>query len=249
MPTTKPPAAKPEEYQSLTQAENKYPVYLVASLILNATSLVLLLLSTVAMIRLATRPLPTLVQTPSGETISARVGPHYHREPEVIKDFVRDVSQLLFTWSGVMKTPNQEGKLVQKLDPGVVVGNGKRITTPAYEGSFALASGFREAFQAEIAQLIPPDVWQTRSQVHIEFVRTGEPLPLAQGEWQVTQVANLIVRSPQRPSGEAVPFNKVFYLRAIDTPPLLLPEEATPLQRVANQVRSAQLEIYNIEER
>ena len=97
-----------------------------------------------------------------------------------------------------------------------------------------------------MAQLTPATIWNGKTQVHIEFVQIGEPKAIDKGKWQVSLVSNLIIRSPQNPSGHAISFNKVFFVRAVDTPPLPLPDEATPLQQAAHQIRLSQLEIYKI---
>ncbi len=246
-----PTQSQPQEsqsYQSLTTAKNKYPVYVIASMALNGLSVVLLLICTSAIIRLAYRPVPTLVQSETGEMLKTSEAPSWHREPQVIKNFVGQTFTLLFSWSGIAKLPNEAGELVTQRDPGVKLNNNDVITTPAYEASYALAADFRESFREKIANLTPGTVWNGKTQVQIEFITIGEPLPITKGRWKVNLVANLIIRSPTNPSGRALPFNKTVYLRAIDTPPLPLPDEATPLQQTVNTIRLSQLEIYKIQD-
>ena len=235
-------------YQSLTTAKNKYPVYVIVSMALNGLSVVLLGICTLAIIRLAYRPVPTLVQSETGEILKTEPAPFWHREPSVIKNFVGQTFTLLFSWSGMAKLPNEAGELVTQRDPGVKLNNNDVITTPAYEASYALAAEFRESFREKIANLTPGTVWNGKTQVHIEFITIGEPQPIAKGRWKVNLVASLIIRSPTKPSGRALPFNKTVYIRAIDTPPLPLPDEATPLQQTVNNIRLSRIEIDKIQD-
>ncbi len=252
----KPTQSDANSYESLTTAPNKFPFYLAIALGLHCVTVFFLVLYGVALVSLAYRPIPTLVQTPDGELITTDPAPSWYREPQVIKNFVGRTATLLFSWSGQAQLPNEEGELEIQTDPGVVVGENAQLTTPAFEASFALSSSFRESFSKQLAKLIPPGVWSGKSQVHIEFVRIGDPQPQSSvtskfgehGYWQVPMVANLIIRDAKNPGGRAVPFNKTIYVRAIDTPPLPIPEQATALQQTVHQIRLSQLEIYQIKD-
>jgi hypothetical protein len=195
----------------------------------------------------ARRPAPTLVQLAGGESVRVRPADSLERDPAAVRKFVGEVSSLMFNWSDQVAVTGDNGEKLTR-DPGVAVGDKAKVTTPSWEASFALAADFRQPFLEKLARLIPPAVWSGQTQVVLEVSHLGEPELVEAGKWKVSQVANLLIFNGRQPTGQAVPFNKVFYLRAIDTPPLPLPEAATPLQHTVHRIREANLEIYQIED-
>ncbi len=231
----------------LSQEKSAMPLFILISLAVQGVSLFFIVILTFGLIRLAYRPLPSLVQTEDG-TISVRAAPSYYREPALIKEFVALSSQNLFTWSAVMQVTDEEGKSQKKRDEGVVVGKNLKVPTPAYESSFVLSEDFRLDFLEKLAQLIPPTIWKGKAQALVKFVHIGEPESIGQGEWKVKQIAHLILQDAEYPQGRAIPLNKEFYVRAVDTPPLPPDEMATPWQKLVYQIRQSRLEISKIKD-
>jgi hypothetical protein len=193
----------------------------------------------------ATRPLPNFVQLADGKTIDVvPINPLY-RDKQTIKDFASGTAYLLFSWSNRVAV-QENGERKVKADTGVSVGENLRVTTPAWEASFALSEDFRSEFLKGLAALIPLDVWDGKTYASVKFVEISDPILIALGRWEVKVVANLIVQDAKNPAGQAIPLNKSILVRAVDNPPLPLPETATPLQRTIYKIRSSRLEIYEL---
>jgi hypothetical protein len=215
------------------------------SLGLGALNFLVLLVLAAGLRMVATRPLPNFVQLANGDTIDVRPVDPLYRDGQTIKDFVSGAAYLLFSWSNRIAT-DENGERKIKSDPGVSVGENLRVTTPAWEASFALGEDFRSEFLKGLAALIPPEVWGGRAYASVKFVEVADPISLAPGKWEVKIVANLIVQDARNPGGRAIPLNKSILVRAVDNPPLPLPEVATPLQRTVNKIRASRLEITEI---
>jgi hypothetical protein len=241
--------AKPNSYRSLLSTKNLLPAFVYATLGFQILQLLFIVLLGLGVWALARRPAPTLVQLAGGESVRVHGVNSLERDPAAVRKFVGEVSSLLFNWSDQVSVTGDSGEKLRR-DPGVAVGEGEKdkVTAPAWEASFALAVDFREPFLQKLAKLIPPSVWSGQTQVVLEVSHLGEPELLEPGKWKVSQVANLLIFNGRQPTGQVIPFNKEFYLRAIDTPPLPLPQAATPLQRTVYRIREANLEIYQIED-
>lgn len=215
------------------------------SIALSALNFLCLVVLAAGLRMVATRPLPNFVQLADGKTIDVRPIDPLYRDKQTIKDFASGTSYLLFSWSNRVAI-EENGERKVKTDGGVSVGENLRVTTPAWEASFALGEDFRSEFLKGLAGLIPADVWSGRAYASVKFVEISDPIVIAPGKWEVKIVANLIVQDARNNAGRAVPLNKSILVRAIDNPPLPLPETATPLQRTIYRIRSSRLEIYEI---
>lgn len=247
-------AIKPKKNKSYRSVfsiggEHLLPAFVLASLGFQLILLFLMSFLAVGTWRLSYRPVPTLVQLDEGRSIRVHPTGALERTPESIKKFVGSTSVLLFNW-GKGSLADLRGSETSVSDPGVSVTSKSdlKVTTAAWETSFALASDFRQPFLEKLASLIPKSVWLGRAQVVLEMSHISEPETIKPGNWKVTQVANLLVFNGSHPTGQIIPFNKDFYVRAIDMPPLPLPEIATPLQRTVYKIREANLEIYDIKD-
>ena len=121
----------------------------------------------------------------------------------------------------------------------------KKVTTPAWQASFTLEEEFRTEFLQKLATMTPEDIFAGQKEVVLKIREVGYPEILADtsGAWSVDMVADLMVYSPQTPTGKAVPFNKRIYVQSIDVPPPPAPETLTPLASAIYAVRLSGLEI------
>ena len=239
---------KPDKtsYRSLLSSENLLPLFVYLNLAFNLFLFILFAFLGLGVWGIARRPVPTLVQLSDGGSVQVAPVDPLMREPKAVKRFVADTASLLFNWSNQITVTNDEGEKLSR-DLGRPLGQ-ERITTPAWEASFALSADYRQSFLEKLSRLIPPGVWSGNTQVVLEVTHLSEPIELEPGKWQVSQVANLMVYRHLQATGQIIPFNKTFTVRAIDTPDLPLVEVTTPLQRTVNRIRQANLEITHIEE-
>ncbi|AGY57252.1 hypothetical protein [Gloeobacter kilaueensis] len=199
--------------------------------------------NTVQLQILAHRPLPSLVQLSDGRSIAVTAQAHYEREPEVIRRFVGESVQMLFTWRYTIAAslPGQSASR----DPGIVLSNRARLPSSVYQAGFCLSEDLRSELLRQLAALSSRVVSGRNSQVIFNASLIGQPQPVA-GQpytWTVNVVGAQVVYSPERVEGEPIPFNKQITVRAIDAP---LPVEGllqTPLEQAVARIRASGLEI------
>ena len=194
---------------------------------------------------LASQKPPTLVQLSDGKAITAIASEHKTRSPELVKQFVTQQVMALMTWTGELPSDaSQNSKPL--LDTGVEVtadkGLKKKITTTAWQASFAFSEDFRKGLLASIAELTPTEVFSGGSKVILVPQTITVPEEIEKGKWKVNLVANLVTFSPLNQVGESVPFNKEIFIQAIDVPKIKA--DASPLEQAIFKVRSSGLEIY-----
>jgi hypothetical protein len=199
----------------------------------------------VAYASLASQKPPTLVQLSGGKAITAIASENKTRSPEVVKQFVTQQVMALMTWTGELPSDaSQNGKPL--LDTGVEVtadkGLKKKITTTAWQASFAFSEDFRKGLLSSIAELTPIEVFSGGSKVILVPQTITAPEEIEKGKWKVNLVANLVTFSPLNQVGESVPFNKEIFIQAIDVPNLKADD--SPLEQAIFKVRSSGLEIY-----
>jgi hypothetical protein len=221
-----------------------YPLFALISLGLSLLTFIGMGVLTIGVWQLATRPLPQLVQLEDGESMSVRPASSDYREPELIKDYVGQMFQLFFTWSNIMQV-EENGEKTQKTDIGQVI-EGNLVPTPAFEAGFSLDESFRSSFLKNLADLIPEGVWTGRTQAFLKIDYLSEPEEIKAGHWKLNLVANLLIQSGNR-TQRVIPINKTVYIQAIDTPAYLVPVEIEVAQ-IAHRIRSAGLQIYQIED-
>ncbi len=233
------------EYQGIIPAPNNLlPKFVVGSILLHLVTVVILGFFAVVLYRLAIRPSPTLVQTSSGGALTVNQAESSYRDPTLIKDFVGQTAQTLYSWSP---------KINGELDPGVVIDKDSEllVTTPSWEAGFSLTEkkGYRTSFLTQLARFqgkLPIKIWGGQGNTFLKINHIGEPETIQKGEWKVDLLAYLLLFDRGQLIGQAIPFNKTFYVKAIDNPPLLLKDSATPIQKAIWNSRSAQLEIQAI---
>ena len=239
-------SAEKSTYRSLLSTKNLLPVFVYINFAFNLSLFILFAFLGLGVWGIARRPVPTLVQLNDGGSVQVAPVDPLMREPKAVKRFVAQTASLLFNWSNQISVTDEEGEKLSR-DPGRPVGQA-RITTPAWEASFALSADYRQSFLEKLSRLIPPGVWSGNTQVVLEVSHLSEPIQLEPGTWQVSQISNLLVYRNLQATGQIIPFNKTFTVKAIDTPDLLLAEVTTPLQRTVNRIRQAHLEITHIED-
>jgi hypothetical protein len=190
--------------------------------------------------KLADQPPSTLVQQVDGRAFTVRAEDHWYREPEVIRKTVSDWSMLTFSWG---KAPGKQGTAQ---DEGVEVKD-DRVPTSAWEASFLLTPDYRDAFLEKLAaDVVPADVFTGKVSGVLVIQTISPPQALGAGRWRVDMVATRILFDVANPSGISIPFNRTFYLTAIDPPRNPLKEDATEYQRVVYQTLAAGLQIEEI---
>ena len=212
----------------------------------------LLTLSTLSYTRhLAKKPAAALVQLTDGTSIRVKETPNPDREPEVIRKFVTDSLIYLMNWSADLPTAEPTSKFdataTAPKDTGIEVtlddGFSRKVTTPAWQASFTLEEEFRTEFLEKLATMTPEDIFAGHKEVVLKIREVGYPEVQESGSWSVDMVADLMVYSPQTPTGKAVPFNKRIYVQSIEVPPPPAPDTLTPLASAIYAVRLSGLEI------
>jgi len=230
-----------------------------AAIAINSIALLFLLMLLLLYLKLSNRPVPSLVQLANGQAITTKALGDQERSPVVIQRFVTDSLILLMSWQ--QKIPSADiapdGSPVFLDDPGIEVKGqdsaGRqqegRITTRAFQASFAFSEEFRQDLIKLLALMTPPDVFTGQVQTALIFQAVTEPEQLKAGEWKISVVGNLVQSNLKLGTTTRIPFNKEILLRAIDTPPL--PAEgkfASPFESVVYAVRQAGIEIYQMKD-
>lgn len=183
----------------------------------------------------------TFVQLVDGQALVAREQDELYRQPEVIKNTVRQWLSLTFDWSGVIPGTNEP-------DRGHVVSNNKRVTTNAYFGSFLIqagAKGFRSQALEAIAELTPSQVFSGKIRSKLVISYLSAPRQTRLGEWQVDVISTRVLVNLSGGRDDEISFNRTITLRAVDIPAPLL-QNASALEQRLYQIRSAGLEITKI---
>ena len=185
----------------------------------------------------------TFVQMVNGETMVVSEQDYLHRHPEVVKEVVRSWANLTFNWDGVIPG-------TKELDKGRNIGNGKRVTTNTYFGSFLIQpgpQGFRQAALQALAEITPARVFsgQVRSKIIIAYL--SAPRQTRIGEWEVDMVATRVLVNLPGGADEEIPFNRTLMLKAVDIPAPPA-SDASALEQQLYEIRKAGLEITKISE-
>ena len=189
---------------------------------------------------LARKKPPSLVQLETGKAITVAPLGSQDRTPQVVKKFVIDTMTLMMNWSGTLPATTVEQTANSQPDPGVNVGKGK-VSTSAWQASFALSEDFRKEFLVKLAQLTPRGIFNGQSQVTLVPLEVQAPQQISDGKWKVKMVANLMVLDRTENLATAIPFNKEIFVQAVEAPDP--PSETTGLTAVIYTVRSSGLEI------
>ena len=207
--------------------------------------------NTIWIAKLSRKPAPVLVELVDGRSISVGANSSLYRSPEAIQYFVSQIATMLFSASGTLpsETSGFKKSLKPTLDLGIELkGNafrGKRkVTTAAWEASFALSEDFRSTFLPELAEITPTGVFNGITQTALVINHLSEPEQIEEGKWKVTMIANLYEFTAGDRIGKAIPVNKDIYVRAIYVTVQPLATSASEIQRAVYNARASGLEIY-----
>jgi hypothetical protein len=191
--------------------------------------------------KLANQPVPTLVQQVDGRAFTVRPADYLHREPEVIRQLVSDWAVMTFTWGTL---PGDSGGVA---DEGVKVSRHERVPTTAWEASFALAPDFRDSFLEKLAtDIITDGVFEGTVSAVLVPQHISLPQAAGEGHWQVDLIATRIIFDSTNPAGLTVPFNRRFFVKAIEPPQEPLIANASEYQQVAYQMLEGGVQIVEI---
>lgn len=205
---------------------NILPLFVVATFGLHLFTILLLMFHSSLLKRLSGNLPQSLVQLVDGRAITVDSQENLERNPETIRRFVGETMTMMFTWSD--KQPPQ---------------------TVWQTTSELLTGDIRRKVQAEIAQGIPKNVLVNPVGAEsVLLVRSiSQPEKIADGQWQVEIAANrLIFAGYNNKNGEAIPFNKKIFIRALDTQAISIPNPQNPLDSAIYRLNEARLEISNI---
>lgn len=191
--------------------------------------------------RLANKPAPTLVQQVDGRAFTVRPADVHYREPEVIQRLVSDWAVMTFTWGSL---PGEEAPQVEE---GIEVVGNERVTESAWEASFILTTDFRDTFLQQLAtKVTPPAVFEGQVSAVIIPQQISPPQVVSEGLWQVDLIATRILFDANNPSGTTIPFNRRFYVRAIEPPGIPLIDNASHYQQMVYRLLESGLQIEEI---
>ncbi len=184
---------------------------------------------------------PTLVQQVNGHAFTVRAADYRYREPELLRRTVSDWAVMTFTWGKApgsnSTTPKDEGKLIE--------GKQERIPTSAWEASFLLASDFRDTFLTQLAtEIVPQEVFKGQVAAVLVPQEVSPPEVAGEGRWRIDLIATRLVFDEVNPAGRTTPFNRTFFVRAVQPPQNPLVEQATEYQRIVYSMleRGVQIE-------
>lgn len=251
--TVNQPTAKRKALKAAKQKQDALALTHLLVVGLSGVTLLVQLLLFAAFAKLANKPTPSLVQLQTGEAVSVTATDSQAREPELIKRFVADSLILLMSWHNLLPAQRDaNGTLLPpSLDNGMELNvNGKtlRLTSPAYQASFAFDEAFREELVELLATGTPNGVFTGQVQTLLSFQAITEPEQIEPGRWRLSVVGNIITSQVGTAQTQRQPFNRQIIVRAIDTPPL--PQDgalSSPIALAVHSIRQAQLEIESME--
>lgn len=194
--------------------------------------------------RIANKPPPSLVQLADGQTVTVSPLANKERSSEVIRQFTKETLTSLMSWSGTIPSPDGTAKTIP--DEGVnLKGARGKITTSAYNTSFALSEDFRKEFLLKLAELTPQSVFGERTEVVLVPLEIQAPIKIDEGKWKIIIVSNLAIFS-QNNLGDIIPFNKEVYLQAVEAPSYKNFHGSDKTAKRIAEARKSGLEIYAI---
>lgn len=205
---------------------NILSIFVVATFGLHLFTILLLMFHNSLLKKLSGNLPQSLVQLVDGRAITVDSQENLERNPETIRRFVGETMTMMFTWSD--KQPPQT----------------------VWQATSELLSGdIKRKFEAEISQAIPKNVLvNPMGAESVLLVHTiSQPEKIADGQWQVDIAANrLIFAGYNNRNGEATPFNKKIFIRALDTQAIMMPNAQNPIDSAIYRLNEARLEISNI---
>ncbi|MGL5874747.1 MAG: hypothetical protein ACRC2R_20675 [Xenococcaceae cyanobacterium] len=239
-------------YRNNFTNKDRLGLVLITNSLMHLSVLVILFLMGITYFKLARKPAPSLVQLSSGDAIAVKVLGNKERTPEVVKKFALDTMTTMMNWTGYLPPVTPEDVNNPIVDPGVMLKdeNGAtqgKVTTAAWESSFALSGDFRTSYLKKLIELTPNNVFSGKVDVVLVPLYVREPIQIEEGKWKVNLIANLMVFKEDNKLGKIIPFNKEIFLRAVEAPEYLQ-KYNNKLAEIITKVRQSGLEIYGIRE-
>lgn len=205
-------------------------------------------------VRIANKPVPSLVMLDDGQAINTTAVDRYYRKPQVVRKFVNDIMTSLFTWDGYYPAETPQDVRNPVRDSGVKITNRKTnktnlISTSTYEATAGFDPELREEFLEHISSVFPQSIFKTNKQAHLIVKMIGDPMPIEgqKNAYTIKFISNLVVFENGNTIGEAIPINRLIYVRAVEIP-ALEQKETNPFKRQIAKYRQAGLEIFDMEE-
>ena len=130
-------------------------------------------------------PIPSLVQTLDGYGVAVEAKPSGHREPAVIKGFIKEWMPLMFNWDGVV---GRDG--VQSGVKGILAGGGL-LPSETWAAQKVLAEDFRARFVKTLHSQYKVSEYLTGQKSRLMNIQTlSEPKELRPGVYQVMVTAH-----------------------------------------------------------
>jgi hypothetical protein len=234
--------------------KDSFGLFIIGTLALQIVSLFCLILLYGSYRKLETKPPPSLVQLATGESISVSPLGSKERTPEVIKTFTTNTLTTMMNWTGYLPASTPEEATRPVLDKGIEIevtsglsqAKKGKITTAAYEGSFALSEDFRKDFLAKLVELTPSTIFRGNTDVVLVPLSVSEPEQVEVGKWKLILIANLMVFENGNNVGNVIPFNKEVFVQSVEVPDYLLKSDAGKMAQIIAKVRASGLEIYGL---
>ena len=231
--------------------------YLLRSSIAIGFMLVLEAIAFIALLFVASKPTPDLVQQDNG--VMARVRPLDKRidsKPDMVIRFLEDRLPRIYTWSGLLVDASDPSGLKYMRDPGVEVGTTKAqtvlIPTTLYNEQFVFDEPIRVPMVKAIAQIIKDgnvdqelsknDPEHSAKATLYRFVLRGKieyPQEVSTGRWKVRVAADIVKFSGTNPLGireeHIADFLEDIYVREASKIPQLMITD--PLMTTGGQQR------------
>ena len=235
------------------QNNNKLAALMLGNSVLHLLVLLFTFLLGINTIRIANKPVPSLVMLDDGKAIATKPVDRYYREPGVIVEFVKNIMTMAFTWDGYLPAETPQDMRNPIADQGVSITHKKSgktylISTSTYEATSTFDPELREQFLQSIAESFPQSIFKGNKQAHLIIKTINNPIPIEgkKNAYSVTLVSSLIVFENGNTIGEAIDINRKIYLRAVEVPKKV--ESSNPFSRMVYKYRQAGLEIFDLEE-
>ncbi len=187
-------------------------------------------------------PIPSLVQTLDGYGVAVAAKPSGHREPAVIKGFVKEWMPLMFNWDDVV---GRDG--VQVKDEGIMAGGGL-LPSETWAAQKVLAEDFRARFVKTLHSQYGISEYLSGEKSRLINIQTlSEPKELRPGVYQVMVTAHWDEMTQDDKLGMKYAWNKRITLVAIEKPISPLEKDASAAEQAIYGVLSRGLKIALIE--
>jgi hypothetical protein len=154
----------------------------------------------ILLLQVVNKPMPTV--TTEGKNLIFSTG--LDRSPEAIKSFTSSAVSRLYSWS-------EYGNA----DKGVPLPSGKNIPYATLLGSLALSPEIQTIQKESIAKMIESSrLNDPRSQVAYKVMALDAPVKLADGQYQIEVIGDLLKMSSSK-SIERIPYNLTLTVQAI----------------------------------